>query len=168
MPQRVSWGGFAGGEVVGLEGAPGFAAAAFLGEFEGEAEAAFDAAPSVDTFLDGDFVGGAFEDEAAGAGVEAFVVFADDDEVDVFGFLVFEGAEAFVVEFDGAEIDVLLQLEAEAEEDAFFEDAGFDFGVADGAQEDGGGICGVRPRRCRGGLPWCGGNGRRRDRNRCS
>jgi hypothetical protein len=62
---------------------------AFAGEFESETEAAFDAAARVDAFLDGDFVGAALEDETAGAGVDAFVVFADDDEIDVFGGLIF-------------------------------------------------------------------------------
>ena len=107
------------------------------GELEGVAQAALDAAAGVDAFLHGHLVGRALEDEAAGAGVEPFVVLAHDDEVDVLGLLVLERAEALVVELDRAQVDVLLQLEAGAQQDALFQDAGLDVGMADGAQQDG-------------------------------
>ena len=75
--------------------------------------------------------------EAAGAGVEALGVLADDDEVDVLGLLVLQRAVNAGIELDRAQVDVLVQLEADAEQHALLEDAGLDVGVADGAQEDG-------------------------------
>ena len=83
----------------------------FAGVFEGVAEATFDPAPGIDAFLDRDFVGGSFEHETTGSGVETLVVFADDDEIDVSGALVLERAEPLVVELDGSEIDVLFEFE---------------------------------------------------------
>ena len=87
--------------------------------------------------LDGDLVGRALKEVTAGAGVEAFVVLADDNEIHVLGALVLERTILGAIKADGAEIDVLFELEPEAEQDALFENAGFHLGVADGTEEDG-------------------------------
>jgi len=60
------------------------------GEVEGVAEAAFDLEAAVDHAFFGDFLGGAFEEGAAGFAVEAAGVLAHDDVVD---FLVAFAAE---------------------------------------------------------------------------
>ena len=64
----------AGRGVLRLQSAPGFAAAAFLGQFERETQATLHAAPGIDAFLDGDFVGRALENKSARTGVKTFVV----------------------------------------------------------------------------------------------
>ena len=53
------------------------------------------------------------------------------------GSLVLEGAFDAGVELDGTEVDVLVELEADGEEEAFFEQPGVTSGVADGAEVDG-------------------------------
>ena len=128
-------GGLAGGDVLGFEALPRCAVAAFFGDFEGILEAAIDAAAGVDGFLDGDFVGRALEEISAGTGVEALVVFTDDDEVDVLRALVLERAVLGAEQLHRAEVDVLLQFEAQAQEDAFFENAGL--APADGRRRRG-------------------------------
>ena len=65
-----------------------FGVVAFFAELEGVADAALAAAAGVEGGLRGDFVRGAFVQEALDAAVEVFGVFADDDEVDVFGAFV--------------------------------------------------------------------------------
>src|ERR1700737_2245807 len=80
-----------------------FAAA---GELEGVADDALDAFAGVDVFLDGDFLGSSFLEEAANADVEAFGVFAEDHEVDVFAGAVAERRKAVVEKLGGAGIDV--------------------------------------------------------------
>ena len=101
------------------------------------AQAALDALACVDRLLDGDLVGRASLEEAAGAGVEALGVLADDDEVDLLGSLVAERRVDAGVELDRAQVDVEVELEAQAQQDALLEDAGLDVGVADGAEQDG-------------------------------
>ncbi len=86
--------------------------------------------------LKGDLVGRALENKSAGAGIKPLVVFAHDDKINVLRLFAFERAEALVVELDRAQIDVLLQLEAQPEQDALFQNARFDLGMADGAQEN--------------------------------
>ena len=68
--------------------------------------------------------------KAARAGVKPLGVLADDDEINVLRPLVLERAILRAVKLHGAEIDVLLQLEAQAQQDALFQDAGLD--LADG------------------------------------
>src|SRR5439155_15605858 len=75
--------------------------------------------------------------EAAHAAVQPLSVLAHDDEIDVRRALVLERAVDARIELDGAQVDVLVELEAQAEEDALLEDARFDVGVADGAEIDG-------------------------------
>src|SRR6202012_1867284 len=84
--------GLAGLGVLGLKAFPGLAVAAALREIEGVFQAAFNAETRVDAFLDGDFLGLAFVLKTAGAGVKAFVVFANDNEIDMLRALVFERA----------------------------------------------------------------------------
>jgi len=107
------------------------------GVVEGVADDALDASAGVDVFLDGDFVGGALFEEAAGADVDAFGVFAEDHEVDVFGGAIAEGSEAIMKEFGGASVDVEVEFEAEAEENVGGVLIGRDAGIAEGAEEDG-------------------------------
>ena len=107
------------------------------GEVEGVADGALGAEARGAGDLRGDLLRRALVLEAAHAGVEALGVLADDDEVDVLRPLVLEGAVDVGVELDRAQVDVLVELEAQAEEDALLQDAGRDVGVADGAEEDG-------------------------------
>ena len=76
--------------------------------------------------------------DAADAGINAAGVFAHHDKVHVLGFFALQGAIFGAVEFDRAQIDVLVQREAGFQQDADFQDAGFDIRVADGAQIEGG------------------------------
>ena len=70
------------------------------------------------------------------AAVEVFGVFADDDEVDVGRAFVAQRRLDAGEQFHGAKVDVLVEAEAEVEQQLALEDAGGDFGVADGAEED--------------------------------
>ena len=107
-------------------------------EFEGIAQTALDSAPGVDAFLNRHLVRRALEDEPTRAGVEALVIFADDDEINVFRFLVLQRAESLVVELDRPQVDVLLEVEPQAQQDSLLENAGLHVGMADGAQQNGG------------------------------
>jgi len=104
---------------------------------EGVADDALDAFAGVDVFLRGDFVGSVFLEEAAHADVEAFSVFAKDDEADVVGGDIAERCVARVEEFGGAGVDEEVELEAETEEDVGGVLVGGDAGIAEGAEEDG-------------------------------
>ncbi len=107
-----------------------------LGVVEGVADDALNALAGVDVFLSGDFVGGVFFEEAAHADVEAFGVFAEDDEADVVGGDVAERGVARMEEFGGAGVDEEIELEAQAEEDVGGVLIGGDAGIAEGAEED--------------------------------
>ena len=93
--------------------------------------------PGVDGFLDGDFVRRALVLKAARAGVKPLVVLAHDHEINVLRPLVLERAVLRAVKFHGTEIDVLIQLEPQAEQDAFFQNARLDLRMADRAEENG-------------------------------
>src|SRR5262249_12413066 len=95
---------------------------------EGIPEAALNSAAGVDAFLQGAFVWVPFENKPACAGVKTFVVFANDDEIDVLWFLIFQRTKALVVQLHWPQIDVLLQLKTGAEEDAFFQNSGLHVG----------------------------------------
>ena len=101
------------------------------------AEDAFYAFVGVDVFLDGDFVGSVLFEEAAGADVDAFGVFAEDHEVEIPGGAIAERGEAVVEKFGGAGVDIEIELEAEAEEDVRGMLVGGDTGIAESAEEDG-------------------------------
>ena len=60
------------------------------GVVEGVAENAFHAFAGVDFFLRCDFVGGSLFEEAAGAGVDAFGIFAKDHHANVVADAIFE------------------------------------------------------------------------------
>ena len=90
----------------------------------------------VDALLNGDLVRRAFVLKSAGAGVEALVVFANDDEVHVFRPFVLERAILGAIKFHGAEVDVLLQFETQAQQNPLFENPGLDLRMADGAEKN--------------------------------
>ena len=104
---------------------------------KGVAQAALDTAPGVHTFLDGDLVRRALEHKPAGTGVQPLVVFAHDNKIDVLGFFALQRAEPFVEQLDRAKVDVLLELEAQAQQDALLEDARLDVGMPDRPEQDG-------------------------------
>ena len=86
--------------------------------------------------LAGEFAVGAFEVAAAGAGVFAFGVFADDVEVDVgLGAAGERGGDAGH-EAAGAQVHVLVEGAADGDEQAPEGDVVGDAGEADGAEED--------------------------------
>jgi hypothetical protein len=60
-----------------------------LAVFEGVADDPLDSLSCIDVLLRGDFVGSSLLEGSAGIGVNAFGVFADHDEVDVFGLDAF-------------------------------------------------------------------------------
>ena len=108
-----------------------------VGEFEGMPDDAFDAFAGVDVFLDGDLLGGSLLEMTAYADVEAFGVFAEDHQVEVFRAPITERGQAFVEEFGGAGVYVEVQLEAQAEEDVGGVLVGGHAGIAKSAKEDG-------------------------------
>ena len=108
-----------------------------LGVLEGVADDALDPLAGVDVFLDGDFVGRVFLEEAAHADVKALGVFAEDDEADVVGGDIAKRGVAGMEEFGGAGVDEEIEFEAEAEEDVGGVLIGGDTGIAEGAEEDG-------------------------------
>ena len=112
--------------------------------------------------------GRAFEDKPAGPGVKAFVVFAHDDEVDVLRPFVLQRAEAFVIELHRAQIDVLLQLETHAQQDALFQNARLDVGMADRAEQDRRKLAQFVQHAVRQSFAGSADNVRRRDRNWCN
>ena len=82
------------------------------GVVEGEAEDALDAFAGVDVFLGGDFVGSSLFEEAAGADVDAFGVFAEDHQANVVWDAILERGEPLVEKFGGAGVDVEIEFEA--------------------------------------------------------
>src|SRR2546422_894596 len=110
---------------------------ALAGEIKRKPQTALDAPARVDAFLQGHFVLRAFKNKSARARVQPFVIFADHDEIDVLGSLVLERAESLVVELHGPKVDVLLQFEARAQQDAFFQDARLYLRMANGAEQNG-------------------------------
>src|SRR6266705_3252963 len=78
----------------------------------------------------------AFENKAPRSGVKSFVVFAYYDEVNVLGAFVFQRTILRAIQFHRTEIDVLLQLETQAEQNAFLQNARLDLRMAHGAEED--------------------------------
>ena len=111
-----------------------FLAVAPPGIFIGVAQTTVHHGAAIDHDLRGDFQRGALLHRAAHAGINAAGVFAHHDKIHILGFLVLQRAVFGAVEFDRAQVDVLIQRETGFEQDAHFEDAGFDVGMADGAQ----------------------------------
>ena len=108
-----------------------------LAVFKGIADDALDALARVDVFLGGDLVGSSLLEDAAGIGINALGVFAEDDEVDVFRFDPLQWAERRVKQADRAHVGIEIHLEAHAEQNFFGVDIGLDARIAEGADEDG-------------------------------
>ena len=108
-----------------------------LAVFEGVADDALDAFAGVDVFLNRDLVGRALLENSAGIGVDAFGVFADDDEIHVLWLDAFQRAKRCIEQAHGTNVGVEIHFEAHAEQDFPGMNVGFDAGVAEGAGEDG-------------------------------
>ena len=108
-----------------------------LAIFEGVADDALDAFARIDVFLGGDFVGSSLLEDAAGIGVNAFGIFAEDDEVDVFRLDSFQRTQRRIEQADRAHVGVEIHFEAHAEQNFFGMDVGLDAGIAEGADQDG-------------------------------
>jgi hypothetical protein len=73
--------------------------------------------------------------DAPDAGVNTAGVLAHDHEVDVFRSLVLERGLHVGIPLHRLQIDVSIESKARPEQNADFQDAGLDVGMADGAQE---------------------------------
>ena len=111
---------------------------ALHGQLEGVTHHAFHTVGGVDGHFGGDFVRGATADGSAGAAVQAFGAFTHDDEVDVAR--VGERRRDTLVQLGRTQVHVLVQVEAELEQQAAFQNARLDARIADGAQQDGVGL----------------------------
>ena len=78
---------------------------------------AVDALVGVDLFLNRDFILGARLEPPADVHVDAFRVFAEDDEVHIVWAALLERTQPLVEESDGTLIHVQIELKADAEED---------------------------------------------------
>src|SRR5260370_30749427 len=78
---------------------------------------ALDALAGIDVFLDGDFVGCVFLEEAANADIETFSVLAEDHEAHVVSGTVAKRRKPVVEKFDRASIHKEDELEAKSEKD---------------------------------------------------
>ncbi len=106
-------------------------------EVEGEAQTALDPETSGDHLLGRHLLRGAMAQEAPRAAIQVLGVLADDVEVDVVGALVLERAVHARVELHRPQVDVLVELEAQAQQEPFLEDARLDVGVAHGSEQNG-------------------------------
>lgn len=86
----------------------------------------------------GHLVRGATAHRAAGTAVQAFGAFTHDHEVDVTR--VGERRRDTLVQLGRTQVHVLVQVEAELEQQAAFQNARLDARIADGAQQDGVGL----------------------------
>ena len=111
---------------------------ALHGQLEGVAHHALHAVGGVDGHFGGHLVRGATADGAAGAAVQAFGAFTHDDEVDVAR--IGERRSDALVQLGRTQVHILVQVEAELEQQAAFQNAGLDARVAYGAQQDGVGL----------------------------
>ena len=68
----------------------------FAGVIKRITQAALNTATGVHAFLNSNFVRSAFKNEPAGTGVQAFVVFSNNDEIHILRLLVFQRAKSFV------------------------------------------------------------------------
>ena len=97
---------------------------------------ALDPLPGVDVFLGGDFVGRALLEDAAGIGVNALGVFAEHDEIHVFGLDSLQRTKGGIEQADRAHVGVEIHFEAHAEQDFFGVDVGLDPWIAECARQD--------------------------------
>ena len=102
---------------------------AFYRQFKGVFEAAIDLFSGVDPALGGDFIGSTLLDAAADTGVDAAGIFTDDDVINIFRAFACQRGFHARIKFDRAEVDVLIEFKAQTEQDALFQDTGFDFGL---------------------------------------
>src|SRR5437899_3457892 len=129
-------------EVVGEGHGVGFVAHANAPEFvlasvvEGMPDDSLDALAGVDVFLNGNFVGSVFLEEAAHADVKSFGIFAEDDKADVVCRAIAEGREAIMKKFNGAGVDKKVKLEAQTKQDVCRVLVRWNARVAEGAEED--------------------------------
>ena len=107
--------GHGDGDSVGL-GGRGQLAAAPLSLFEGEAQDPVDAGPGHHRLLDDGLAVGALEHLAADAGVLAFGVLADHQEVDVTGLAAAQRAGDPGQQLHRAQVDVLVEAAAELQQ----------------------------------------------------
>ena len=103
---------------------------------EGVADDALDSLAGVDVFLRGDFVGSSLLENSSCVGVDAFGIFADHDEIDIFRFHAFQRAERGIEQAHGAHVGVEIHFEAHAEQDFFGMNIRFDAGIAEGSGKD--------------------------------
>ena len=111
---------------------------ALHGQLEGVTHHALHAVGGVDGDFGGHLVRGATTDRAAGTAVQAFGAFTHHDEVDVTR--VGERRRDTLVQLGRTQVHVLVQVEAELEQQAAFQNARLDARIADGAQQDGVGL----------------------------
>ena len=110
---------------------------AAVGQVEGESNRALDPRSRIDRRLDRDFLGCSLPGKSPRAHVKIFVVFPDDDHIDVVGPFALDRAIDTWVKLNRSEVDVLLEIEAQAQEDSFFQNARRDVGMADCTEQDG-------------------------------
>src|SRR5579883_174627 len=84
---------------------------------KGISDDALNALAGIDVFLDSDFVGSSLFEKAAHADVEAFCIFPENHEANIFFRAASERSKPRVQEFDRPGIDEEIELEAEAEKD---------------------------------------------------
>ena len=111
---------------------------ALHGQLEGVTYHALHAVGGVDGDFGGHLVRGATADGAAGTAVQAFGAFTHDHEVDVTR--VGERRGNALVQLGRTQVHVLVQVEAELEQQAAFQNARLDARIADGTQQDGVGL----------------------------
>ena len=107
---------------------------ALHGQLEGVTHHALHAVGGVDGDFGGHLVRGATAHRAAGTAVQAFGAFTHHDEVDVTR--VGERRRDTLVQLGRTQVHVLVQVEAELEQQAAFQNARLDARIADGAQQN--------------------------------
>ena len=111
---------------------------ALHGQLEGVTHHALHAVGGVDGDFGGHLVRGATAHRSAGTAVQAFGAFTHHDEIDVTR--VGERRRDTLVQLGRTQVHVLVQVEAELEQQAAFQNARLDARIADGAQQDGVGL----------------------------
>ena len=108
-----------------------------LAIFEGVADDALDAFARVDVFLRGDFIGRSLLENAAGIGVDALRIFAEHDEVHVFGLDSLQRTQRGIEQAHGSNVGVEIHFKAHAEQNLFGMDVGLHPGIAESADQNG-------------------------------
>src|SRR6266852_7633382 len=105
--------------------------------FKGVADYPAHALAGIDVFLDSNFVVSSLPGDAATVHVNAFGVFADDDEIQVLRFDSLERAKGRVEQPHWADVRVQVHLEAHAQQNLFGVNIRRDAGIAESSREDG-------------------------------